>query len=101
MKIYLSGPISGLPPTEVHEKFAAAEQYFKDQGIETVNPLKNGLPASAPWREHMLRDLELLSECDTVYMMKGWKRSKGARVEFATAVESCKTIMFEDGDQRR
>lgn len=96
MRIYISGPISGLLYEDVRDRFDRVERYFKNQGVEVVNPMKNGLPASAPWHEHMLRDLELLDGCDTIYMLDGWRKSKGALLEFAKAIEARKTIMFEN-----
>ena len=48
-KIYISGRISGLPIEEVAAKFDETETKLKAQGYEVINPLKNGIPATASW----------------------------------------------------
>ena len=52
-KIYISGQISGQPIEEVADKFEAAETMLKAQGYEVINPLKNGIPATASWEAHV------------------------------------------------
>jgi hypothetical protein len=94
-KIYISGPISGLNPSEVSKSFAEAEKWLKRQGFVPVSPLNNGLPESATYTEHMLRDLQMLSECDEVYMLEGWENSRGCRMEIAEAASLKKTIKFQ------
>lgn len=42
-------------------------------------------------------DLEILARCDAIYMLKGWKQSVGARMEYRLAKDLGKEIMFEDG----
>ena len=51
-KIYISGRISGLPIEEVAAKFDETETKLKAQGYEVINPLKNGIPATASWEAH-------------------------------------------------
>ena len=53
-KIYISGRISGLPIEEVAAKFDETETKLKAQGYEVINPLKNGIPATASWEAHIL-----------------------------------------------
>lgn len=84
-KIYISGPISGLPLETVYNNFTNAEVQLLEQGYEVVNPLNNGLPTNATWEEHMRADLKLLMECDTIYLLKGYKDSKGAMIEYDLA----------------
>lgn len=94
-KIYISGPITGLPPQEVNNIFERIATNLNSLGWEAVNPLNNGLPSDASYNEHMLRDLDLLADCRAIFMLKGWENSKGARIEFAEAVARKMTIMFE------
>ena len=94
-KVYCSIPISGIPIEEVKRRLSLAKKMFKSVGKEPVIPTENGLPADAPYEEHMKRDLELLSGCDAIYMMDGWQDSNGCRVEFEYAIETKKLIMFQ------
>lgn len=95
IKIYISGPITGIDPEVCRTRFEKAENELKRQGFIPVNPLKNGLPDTATYDEHMRRDLEMLSECDTIYMLEGWERSNGCRIEFNTAIANRQKITFE------
>lgn len=85
MKVYISGPITGIPYDKVEMSFNLAENRLKEEGFEVVNPLNNGLAVSSSWREHMKADIKLLMECDTIYLLKGYKESKGAMIEYDLA----------------
>lgn len=95
MRIYISGPISGLPYDQVRARFERDKRDLAAADFEPVSPLDNGLPPDAPWEEHMKRDLELLAECDAIYLMNGWERSKGCRMEFNAAISANKRITYE------
>jgi hypothetical protein len=86
-KIYISGAISGLDPEVVKQKFGEAEDRLQNQGWQTVNPLKNGLPAESTWEQHMGKDIELLLGCDAIAMLPGFSKSRGAKIELAVARE--------------
>ena len=79
MTVYISGPITDVP--DYKEKFGLIEASLKLEGYETVNPSNVNLGENATWEEYMRHDIKLLCDCDAVFMMKGWQRSKGARVE--------------------
>lgn len=87
MRVYISGPITGLPYEEVEKAFNEAETRLKEQGYEVVNPLNNGLPRESTWNDHMRADLKLLLDCDAIYMLDGWTNSKGAEIEFNLAFD--------------
>ena len=93
--IYISGPISGLDADYVEKRFSDAKNYLLGIGFKPVSPLENGLPKNAPYEAHMAKDIELLSECSSVYMLDGWGKSNGCKIEFAHAVANKKTIIFE------
>ena len=82
-------------------RFEAAEFTLRLQGYEPVNPMKNGLPDDAPYEEHMKRDLEMLAECDAIYLLNGWERSNGCRIEFNEAVRFGKKITYEKENEPR
>lgn len=92
--MYLSGAITGLNEAATALKFAQAEREAEKRGYRPVNPLKNGLPESATYEQHMERDLELLRGCDAVLMLPDWSDSPGARRELQEAVEHKKEIIF-------
>lgn len=94
-KIYISGPITGVDPEVCRAHFERAENELRAQGYTPINPLKNGLPHTAPWEEHMRRDLALMDGCEAVYMLEGWEHSRGCKIEFNMAITARKPIAFE------
>lgn len=95
-KIYISGRISGLPIEEVAAKFDETETKLKAQGYEVINPLKNGIPATASWEAHVAMDVLLLMGCDAIYLLPDWGFSKGATLEKNLAELTGKTIIYEE-----
>jgi hypothetical protein len=87
VKIYLSGPITGLDPGEVVRAFHKWEQRLLQDGHEVINPvnldhLLDLTLGRIPLRHEYLRnDLKHLLECDEVLMIPGWSESKGAQLE--------------------
>lgn len=81
VKIYISGPISGLEYNDAFFRFAYADGCIRYLGHTPVNPMFNGLTSCAPWADHMMRDLELLRECDAIVMLDGWDNSVGCKIE--------------------
>ncbi len=96
MKIYISGKISGLDPEEVDKKFKRVQTGLENGGFEAVNPVSvfpQGIPLS--WEEYMVSDIEMLFNCDAVYMLSDWEESRGARIEHFIAKECGKTMFYE------
>lgn len=87
MKIYISGRISGLPYEEVKENFKRAEEYLRAQGYETVSPLDLSPDPSLSWEEHMKKDIAGMMQCDAIYMIDGWEKSRGAMLEHYIALQ--------------
>lgn len=98
MKIYISGPITGIE--NFREKFEAAENLLIEQGIDVVNPVKVDtiLPESLTYEDHMKVDLALLDICDGIYMMNGWEKSLGANREYGYALARGMKVCYEKED---
>jgi hypothetical protein len=43
------------------------------------------LPCGSSWLAYMKVDIPALCEADEIYMLKGWWRSRGARLEWVIA----------------
>lgn len=93
-KVYISGKITGQTDEFVAAKFTEAERYIAAFKMQPVNPLKNGLPPDASYKEHMRRDLQMLSECQTILMLPDWKSSPGACEELQYAYTNGIEILF-------
>lgn len=85
-KVYISGAITGLDEAVRREAFLDAEIKLQDMGFEPVNPFLEPIPG---WNheDYMKRDIKLLLECDYIYMLEGWEKSKGAMLEHVVAGE--------------
>jgi hypothetical protein len=95
-RIYISGAITGT--SDFRERFLKAEKKLIECGWETVNParLNDIMPKDATYNEYMKMSFELLSMCDTIYMLKGWEESKGANREYGFAVARGIKILMEE-----
>lgn len=84
MKLYIAGPMSGLPDFN-YPAFFAAEEQLKAAGYEAENPARNELPAERAdepmWRTFMRMSLVQISRVDGLALLPGWGDSKGARLE--------------------
>lgn len=91
--VYISGPMEGV---ENYEKnFKRAENDLTEAGYKVVNPAE--IDVEGMDREEILNmDLKLLGGCDGIYMLKGWRQSRGANREYGFAMGCRKTIMYED-----
>lgn len=95
MKIYISGPITGLDHQTAFANFERAEKMLRDLGFDPVNPMKHsGLDANGgkdadgvaySWEEYMKADIALLLGCDAIYLLNGWEASRGATLELNIA----------------
>jgi len=95
-KIYLSGKITGT--TDYMERFAKAEEELTARGYLVVNPAKINamLPEGVSYNDYISLSHAELGICDTIYMLKGWQDSNGARIENTWAGELGKTILYEE-----
>lgn len=68
------------------ERFNLKEQQLKEAGVNCYNPATLGI-AKDEWEEAQMEAKEILKlcTCDIIYMMKGWKKSRGARLEYEVA----------------
>jgi len=89
MKVYISGPITGMP-NDNRDAFKAAEKELAANGFEPVNPhtVWDALPFDChSWQDYMRADIKALMDCDAVFMLEGWENSRVARLESFLACE--------------
>lgn len=83
MRIYISGPITGVEPRLCAKQFNDAARRLKKNGHTVVNPIeldrKHG--ALGSWADFMKRDIKLLVDCEAIRLLDGWENSTGARLE--------------------
>lgn len=83
-KIYIAGKISGLPYETAKRNFRNAKRYLllNHTDCKVVNPMEMPKPCENPtWSDWMRVCVAELSDCDYIYMLPNWRRSRGAWVE--------------------
>ena len=96
-KCYISGKITGLEPQIAEDNFLKAVIKAEKLGYECVNPISN---LQLSWFEFMLRDIQLLFDCSTIYVQANFISSKGAVIEVFIAVILKKKIIFQSKTQK-
>ncbi len=91
-RVYISGPISGVPPEKVRAAFDEAAMEILRLGGEPVDPSRLPEPAGQPQHhDYLRRDLEELSNCDLMVLLDGWWNSSGCLREFWFASQQVMT----------
>lgn len=94
-RIYLSGPMTGIPDHNI-PAFNAAAQKLRILGYDVVNPAEITPQNGTTWEDYMRADLQALLTCDTIALMGGWENSKGAHLELHLAHRVGMTVVFAD-----
>ena len=94
-KIYISGAITNNPFYKI--EFERAVAVIAAGGYLPVNPAETEIEG-ASWLDYMRRDIKLLADCDGVYMLTSWKKSKGAKIEHQLAKDLGLRIYYEGAE---
>lgn len=99
--IYISGKISGTEDYE--ERFLKAEMELRSRGFNVLNPVKSGkwlerylAPEVPTWVQYMKQAITSMMKADCIYMLKGYRESKGARLELFLAKILQYEIIYEE-----
>jgi len=84
VRIYLSGPMSGLPDLNF-PAFTEAAARLRAVGHDVVNPAELVSTPGLPYGECMRIDIAALVTCQALAQLPDWSQSRGAGVEFAVA----------------
>lgn len=103
MRVYIAGSMRGLPEYN-YPAFDAAEKRLNEQGYSVVNPANIGRAHFGNRKDLsedeidflMAEELSLLVECEAIYLLKGWYKSKGARKELYHAIGNDLEIILEE-----
>ncbi len=107
MKVYLAGPMSGLPDHN-YPAFHAAAARLRAAGHQVINPaelhpdmqqLGRTMPSVEVWQHCMGIDIPEAIKCDAVAVLPGWERSRGARLEVYIVARLGKPIVLESNLQ--
>lgn len=83
-RIYLSGPMTGMPQHNF-PAFNAEAARLRALGYDVVNPVDINPDPGTPWHDCLRNDLKELLTCDTLALLDGWMISQGAHLELHVA----------------
>lgn len=117
--IYIAGPMRGIKHFNF-PAFDAARDHLKDRGWNTISPAdldraigfyEKAFPDDYDWidlkkadfdlNDAVDRDVKAIKECQAIYMLKGWEKSKGATAEKALAEWLGLEVLYEEVKQRK
>lgn len=93
-KVFISGRVSGIKYDSAKKAFAKREKKLSRVYGVVVNPIKL-CKQDWSWLRCMAVCLWNLIQCDTVYFMRNYKKSKGCKVEMFVARLFNKCIYIE------
>ena len=126
MRVYVSGPMTGLPdnnspafdaeairlrgeghfvisPAELSELFGTPDEVrdsFEAMYWEDTNKYPHMFHSSSLAKAIMEADLAAVRSCDAIYLLNGWETSRGAKRELAEAIRCGLQIMQEGEDEK-
>ncbi|MEZ2739133.1 DUF4406 domain-containing protein [Comamonas jiangduensis] len=86
-RVYVAGPMTGLPESN-YPAFNAAAARLRSKGWHVENPAENPAPhvdAACDWTAYMRMGVSQLMTCHAIYLLPGWQQSKGASLEYMVA----------------
>ena len=92
-RVYISGGITGI--SDYKDKFNDAEMKLKSLCYSVINPAKVNdiLPTDMSYDEYMEIDYKMLDMCEIIYLIPGWNKSKGSKLELKKAMDMNMRIM--------
>ncbi len=85
MKIYIAGPMTGLPEFN-YPVFHEAAAALRAAGHAVDNPAENAAPPCGSWLGYMRMSVAQLAQADCLVLLPGWASSRGARIEHQLAM---------------
>lgn len=93
MKVYVSGPMTGIPEFN-KTAFAEAAAFLRAEGYEVVSPheLDDADPVAREtmtWGDFLSRDVKLIADggIEGIVLLPEWYKSKGARLESFVGIQ--------------
>ena len=89
-KLFIRKPMKGKTDKEIKETRKKAIEYAEmllGEKLEVIESFFEGAPAEAKPLWFLGKSIELLSQADVVYFVKGWDMARGCKIEHQCAVE--------------
>lgn len=99
MRIYISGPITDIPPAHAQASFLQAAEILQKKGISSINPEESLRNVILEHDEYLRINLAMLRLCDGILLLPGYEQSRGALMELGMAMALDKEIYLLEGDE--
>ena len=96
-RIYIAGPMRGYDECN-YPAFYKAERHLKNELLwEPINPARmdEDVSDTINYKDALKRDIDEIFTADFLYMLRGWEKSEGARVEHALAIYLGLGILYQ------
>ena len=89
--------MSGIPEFNYPEFYRVAKK-LRSQGFDVMNPAEIATEMDTDDYEEIIKaDLKAINECTSIYLLKGWNESSGAKRELKKALELGLEITVQKG----
>lgn len=85
IKIYVSGPITGIEDYE--KSFDEARKALENKGLIALVPTMINPKFEMDYEDYMSIDMAMLNTCSAIYLLPGWNKSNGALRELDFAIK--------------
>lgn len=99
MRIYISGPITGINPAHAQTSFLRAAEILQAKGISSINPEESLRNVVLEHDEYLRINLAMLRLCDGILLLPDYEQSRGALMELGMAMALDKEIYLLEGDE--
>ena len=82
-KCYIAGAVTGT--NDFKERFDAAEYKVIRMDMIPINPVTLPHKHNKEWKSYMKECISALMDCDCIFLLEGWEKSKGANIELEIA----------------
>jgi len=96
-RIYVAGPMRGYPNLNF-DAFNAKTKELRDKGYVVINPVEINPDQAANYLDCMREDIRAITQCTSIYLLKGWENSEGANAEYQVARMLKLKVYFERTD---
>lgn len=84
MKAYLAGPMAGYPEQN-WPLFKRVTSYLRERKYDICCPTECAVDITLGWLVCLKADLKGMLDCETIYLLPGWNKSRGATFELLIA----------------
>jgi len=98
-RVYVAGPMTGYAEFNF-PAFHAAAAALRADGIEVVNPAEHGIVDGAEWEDYLRFDIAKIAVCESIALLPGWSKSRGAVLEVHVARALGMPMRFLEGAEQ-